>query len=171
MNTDREAMAAEDGGTRAVSWRRQGLALLLFLLAGAAFIGLPVLGSLWAAPYLWPGAPAPRMPLPYDAGLRIALVPALFLMQTLVFPRMTFRLKLTVPMVVLATVAVQGAGLAAWWGCSLLVVAGVLPSTQSLLTFAAVATAALAATGLAVHLLDLAFGRRRRGGSPDLDSP
>lgn len=167
METDREAMAAEDGGSRAASWRRQALALLLFLLAGAAFIGLPVLGALWAAPHLWPRAPEPWMPPPYDPQLRLALVPALFFMQTLIFPRMTFRLKLTVPLVVLATVAVQGTGLAAWWGCGLLISSGILPAKDSLLTFAAIATAALAATGLAVHLLELGFSRRQDSGGAD----
>lgn len=165
METEGEEIA--ESGSGATSWRRQALALLLFLLAGAALIGLPVLGALWAAPYLWPHGPEPWMPPSYDPNLRIALVPALFFMQTLVFPRMTLRLKLTVPMVVLATAAVQAAGLAAWWVCGLLVSSGVLPARDSLLTFAAVATAALAATGIAVHLLEFAFARRIAGGTED----
>lgn len=160
METEGEEIAGSDMG--AGSRRRQVLALLLFLLAGAAFIGAPVLAALWAAPYLWPRGPELWMPPSYDANLRLALVPALFFMQALVFPRMTLRLKLSVPMVVLATAAVQAAGLAAWWGCGLLVSSGILPARDSLLTFAAIATAALATTGIAVHLLELAFAQRAR---------
>ena len=161
MDTDSDGIPEAASERRANSWRQQVPPLLLFLFAGAALIGLPVLASLWLAPLLWPQAPQPWMPPAYDANLRLALVPALFFMQTLIFPRMTFRLRLTAPLVLLATAAVQGAGLAAWWSCGLLVAARFLPAADSPLTFAAVATAALAATGVAVHLLDMAFARGR----------
>lgn len=162
MTTDGEKAAGDGAASGAAigARRRQAATLLLYLLAGAAFIGAPVLATLWAAPYLWPRAAEPWMPPPYDANLRLALIPALFFMQTLIFPNMMLRLKLTAPLVALATVAVQAAGLAAWWGCGRLVAAQILPAAGSALTFAAVATASLAATGAAVHVLDLAFTRR-----------